>query len=150
MSRLASLSVTRVLAALGALLLLAVVGRAFSLQQPAQQDAERRPHPRWFTYHDYGIQARVQPPEPASPTWTVSVLDLGPDVDGLRLDLAPTSATLEVSGRAPLALQPDGQGNLVTHVPRAWAPQGYSDRALLRVRHGAQLLLSFDAQQLFL
>lgn len=107
-------------------------------QEP--RDPVRGQGARWLTVHDYGIQVRVEAPQQPHTGWVVRVRDLGPQVDHLKMDLAPTAARMQLLGYPPLHLQPQGQGEWLTEVPRDWLVGGIASVQMKVLHHGSTLL----------
>jgi hypothetical protein len=96
------------------LFLLAVIGLGTAKAQHTsqQQDWQRRSAWQEMWVGHYGLMARVSNPY-LSPSLdrTIQYVDMGPNVNGLKLDLAPASALLIVNGQ-PIWLTPNTQGVL--------------------------------------
>lgn len=128
-------------------LLVGALAWVAAAQEP--HDPVREQGARWLTVHDSGIQVRVEAPHSAQEDWRVRVLDLGPQVEHLRKDLAPTGATLLLLGRPPLRLQQQSAGEWVAEIPRSWLAGGVAS-AQMQVRHQQMSLLDTSIRGLFL
>ena len=129
------------------LLLLGTLAWAATAQEP--HDPVREQGARWLTVHDFGVQVRVEAPQEAHADWQVRVLDLGPQVPHLREDLVPTQAQLLLLGRPPVRLQPQGAGEWLAEIPRAWLVGGVAS-AQIQVMHQQRSLVDTSIRGLFL
>lgn len=129
------------------LILLGALAWTALAQEP--RDPVREQGARWLTVHEYGIQVRVEAPQLPQADWVVRVRDLGPQLDHLKKDLAPTAARLLLLGHPPVHLQPQGQGEWLAEVPRAWLVGGIAS-VHMQVMHQGMTLLDTSIRGLFL
>lgn len=128
-------------------LLVSFVGAMALLAQQPGQGKERVPTARWLTAHAYGVQLRLDPLAHGREGYRLYVRDLGPELDYLIQDLAPTKARIDVAGHAPRWLAPNPDGDLVVDLPASWGRTQSID-AVVRVFHGSTCFFTYNVKDL--